>query len=520
MHEFLILMASVWHDPVQRARLTKVAFVLTVVYAGALFWLAPYPPMVDLPQHAGQVALWRELLLAKSPWQSLVRINYFTPYLIGYGLALPLSFFMPVAAALKLLLTLAFYAFVFCCVLLRRRFEGDERLDWLFIPGFFGFAYAWGLFTFLVAAPLGLTFVLLADRYAERTTIFNGVTLCAVGLLLFFSHGLVFMFACTIGVALLVVRRVRLSAILLALLPYMPLGTLSIAYALISNNAETAIATVFPLGAVWHWDWRRLLLPHHVFGAYEKYGAIFAPVAIVLMLWAPRLLVSRLNGQQPAAFAPMGVMLVVWLVVPFYAMKTTFLYERFALFVLPFYALMFRRPATDARNSQTASAEAQLCQVVLAALCWVFLAVQTQNLMRFARESEEFNTVRAAAEPGQRALAMVYDAGSTVASNPWAYLHYPLWYQAENYGFVDFNFAWFPPQIVRFRSDHLPAVQPNFSMGPKDFNWVTHHGRNYRYFFVRHTQPLPASLFDNAQCHVNLIKSDGRWSLYETRHCK
>ena len=157
-------MTASLHLPRQAVRL---AFLVTVLYAGAMFWIAPHPPMADLPQHAGQVAIWRDLLLGQSPWQQMLRINYFTPYLIGYGLALPLSFVMPVVAAFKLMLMLAYYAFVLCCVLLRRRFDGDERLDWLFIPGFFGLSFIWGNFTFLVAAPVGLFFVLLADRYAE-----------------------------------------------------------------------------------------------------------------------------------------------------------------------------------------------------------------------------------------------------------------------------------------------------------------------------------------------------------------
>jgi hypothetical protein len=102
---YLTRLKGGWHSLTQRASIARVAFFLTVIYAGAMFWLAPHPPMADLPQHAGQITLWRDLLLGQSPWQSLVNINYFTPYLIGYGLALPLTFLMPVAAALKLLLT-------------------------------------------------------------------------------------------------------------------------------------------------------------------------------------------------------------------------------------------------------------------------------------------------------------------------------------------------------------------------------------------------------------------------------
>lgn len=504
-------------------RLAKFAFVVTAAYAGTLFWLAPHPPMADLPQHAGQVALLRDLLLERSPWQSLLRINYFTPYWIGYGPASMLSLLMPVAAALKLMLTLAYYAFVICCVLLRRHFQGDERLDWLFIPGFFGMVYVWGFFTFLVAAPLGLLFILLADRYAVQPTAANGIRLAVLGLVLFFSHGLVFIFASSIGLGLLAVRLgFQQRPLLVALLPYVPLLALGTVYAAAGKNAEAAMDAFFPAGIVWRWDRSRFWLPNHLFGGYDLRGVIFAAIASVFMMWSPRLLGSPLNRRNPAAFVPMATVLLVWLAVPHYAMKTSLLFERFALFVLPLYAMMFGRPTAPRRLADGRTfdgLQSRVCQALLALLCWVFLGAQTQGLFRFAQESEDFDTVRLAAEPGQRALGMVFDTNSAAARNPWAYLNYPLWYQAENGGLVDFNSAWFPPQVVRFRTDRLPAVRPDFSMEPQSFNWNDHRGWEYRYFFVRHSQPIPEDMFENRRCQVALLKSAGPWSLYETRGC-
>jgi hypothetical protein len=143
--------------------------------------------MADLPQHAAQVAVWHDLLMGTSKWEPMLYINYFTPYLIGYGLALMLSFILPVSAALKVVLALAFYGFVAACVALRGRLGGDRRLDWLFIPGFFGYAYSWGFYTFLVAAPFGILFILLAHRYANRPTAALGGSLFLANVALFFA---------------------------------------------------------------------------------------------------------------------------------------------------------------------------------------------------------------------------------------------------------------------------------------------------------------------------------------------
>src|SRR6476660_8646805 len=105
----------------------RLLFVLSIVWGALVFWAAPYPPMIDLPQHGGQVALLKEMLLGQSPWRDQFRFNFFTPYVIGYGLALPLSLVMPVTAALKTLLSLSYIAFVLLCVKVRKQFGADAR---------------------------------------------------------------------------------------------------------------------------------------------------------------------------------------------------------------------------------------------------------------------------------------------------------------------------------------------------------------------------------------------------------
>src|ERR1051325_2681351 len=195
----------------------RVLFMLSVLWGALIFWLAPHPPMIDLPQHAAQVALLRDMLLGKSPWAEFFRINLLTPYIIGYGLALPLSFFMPIAAALKLLLSLAYIAFVAMCVKLSRHYGADARLDWLFLVSFFGFAYIWGFFTFLVAAPIALWFILLADRYAAHATFKRALGVTVAGLILLASHGLVFLFASVVGGILLIARSSSFKALAAAI---------------------------------------------------------------------------------------------------------------------------------------------------------------------------------------------------------------------------------------------------------------------------------------------------------------
>src|SRR5579864_983616 len=154
---------------------------LTFAVGAAILWIPPWPPMADLPQHAAQVGLLKDLLFGRSPWAGEVRINYFTPYLLGYVLAVPLALTMPVAAALKTVMNLAYGLLGFVSMRIGRELGASRRLDaWHFV-GFFGFAYAWGLYTFLVAAPVGAAFVWLSILYARRGGVGRGLALSALG---------------------------------------------------------------------------------------------------------------------------------------------------------------------------------------------------------------------------------------------------------------------------------------------------------------------------------------------------
>ena len=137
-------------------------------------------------------------------------------------------------------------------------------------------------------------------------------------------------------------------------------------------------------------------------------------------------------------------------------------------------------------------------------LCWAFLAVHVERLVAFARESASFDEVLAAARPGQRALGLVFDQASAAAGSPDVYVHFSLWYQVEKAGFVDFNFAGYLPQIVRYRPDREPAMFKGGSWwlfrAADRFDWTRDQATTYRYFFVRRADPLPSGYFPTGRC--------------------
>lgn len=482
-------------------------FIATVLLGGAVFWVAKRPPMGDLPQHAAQVQLLRDLMSSAPRWGDLVRVNYFTPYWIPVSIATILSTFMPIVTCLKVMLTASFFAFVAASIALRRDLGGDSRLDWLLLPGFFGFAYQYGFYTYLVAAPLGVLFILMSRRFVNAPSPRRAALVVAVGVSLFLAHGLVFLFAVAAGGAMALCADGR--RLPLRLTPFVVLGALAVAYLISARLREFSGTPDAPVVWGWEWGmWHRILDFPLLVTASDPRDWLLLPVA-PLMLLAPWLLGDRFQRHR-MAFVPLAIVLLAWLVVPSTAMRTDFLFQRFALFLLPAVVFAFRR------SGQASPPRAAAVEIGIALLCVAFLGTVIVRAWRFGEESAPFETVLAAAQPGERALSIVFDPSSPSAHTRYAYHAYSLWYQAERQGFVDFNAAAFLPEVVRFRQ----GKQPPLLLDVATFDWKALNASTYRYFFVRHTAPLPPHLFDNDECTVKLVREAGPWMIFERGACR
>lgn len=493
----------------------RAAFHLTVLCAGLVFWISHYPAMADLPQHAAQVTALRELLSGSSSWADVLRINLFTPYLIGYAFALPLSYVLPIPDVLKLLLSFSFYSFVGAHLLLRRHFSADPRLDWLAIPGFFGFAYLWGFFTFLLAAPLCLVLIVIADRHARDPTISRGMLVLLVGVTIFFSHGLVFLFAGLIGASICLLRPASRAAKAKALAPFIPLAVICLVYVTVTSSQEAGIPDG-PTAAEW-WDWRlRAFVPALVFGIMPSLGGfLVALLGAVVLLLSPLLARSVWNRQDPIVLIPLGTLALVWLCMPDHVMRISFVYHRFALFIFPLFAIIFRAPAGS--GDRQVDRRSIATHVFLAAICWASILMHGSRAAALEHERFDFDRVRAVMEPARRALYIRMGEHESSASSRLAYLHYGLWYQAENRGLVDYNFAWAPSQVVRYRVEHLPAVSRQWRA--TDFDWKRDEGWRYQYLIVRHSAPLQDAPFEMNGCPLRHLRSSGNWSVFELPVC-
>jgi hypothetical protein len=496
----------------------RILYAAFVAWGAAIFWFAPHPPMVDLPQHAAQIALLKGLVSGSSAWSSFFTINWATPYLLGYGLALPLVFLMPVAAAMKVLLSTAYILFVVVSVRLQQHFKSDSRLIWLFVPGFFGFCYSWGFFTFLLAAPICLYFILVADRYSEKATVRKAFVITVVGLGLLLSHGLAFVLGWGTGMALLLLRAKKRLASLPLVLPYVVLVLVSLIYFFYAKRIDAALIpaslpTDFGAG-----PFRRFVNAlYFPFSSYHEVSSRTVLLAVIACLFlSPLLLRSQINWKNRASLVPFFCACILFFCLPSFANNTAFLYERFSLFILPTFAWMFSSNQPIYKTNNRVHLFASNFGVILLVFgSALMLCMISMRAWKFGEETEQFDALVRMLEPKARVLGLIYSPQSLAADNVIAYLHYASWYQAEKNGLTDFNFAWFTPQIVRYRPTQRPAVNIGFEWNPTSFNWNLHNGKDYRYFFVRAERYNANVIFQGAECMPKPVIRNGLWTVFE-----
>jgi hypothetical protein len=187
-------------------RAWRAAFLVCAVVAFGTIWLHRYPVGIDLPQHANLFRLWWSVWRGPIEYRHLFRIDWFTPYLLPYAVGGALTGLGGGLFAIKCMLTLA----VFGTVLMLRRWlvsvGADGRLALFGFVIAFGYAYIWGFFSNQMALPLLLAYLAQFERQGERPDARSIASTAAIGLALFFTHGITFAPA-MISAGFLLLRR-------------------------------------------------------------------------------------------------------------------------------------------------------------------------------------------------------------------------------------------------------------------------------------------------------------------------
>jgi hypothetical protein len=467
-------------------------------------WLPPWPPMIDLPQFAGQMVLLKGKLTGSTPWSDYLRIDSLTPYLLGYGLTLPLTFMLPVVAALKVVLTLALACLGLTAAAIRRELGAARQLDSFALIGFFGYAYAWGLLTFLIAAPLGLLVVWLSLRHARTPNWRGGLAIVIAGGALLFAHGLIFLFAVGLGLVLNLVRCRDLRSVGRRVWPFAVLIAVGAAAYLLARG-EPGDSNGFGLnfGPLL----LRILAP---LGAIDGRPDPWTILALIALIAAPFVCGLRIAARPIERLLIAAAVFGAVAVGPDGAWVAAGIFRRFALFTPAAWAWLF--------SDDPARRGGQWLSLMPPVLAGLIMAQHVNEAAQFAAETKDFDAVMALAKPGKRALSIIIDRASAADVDLHVYLHFPLWYEAERNGLVDPNFAATPPSIVRYRAS--PKLSKGFVDNAGSFDWRRERGEQWTYFFVRDTSPVPPGLFAGAPCPPALVGASGAWALFEASPCK
>jgi hypothetical protein len=495
MNESIITINFKW------VRLQRFFFFLACAASAALILIPDYPPMVDLPQHAGQIALIKSLMSNDFAFESFFEFQLLTPYWLGYSIILALSYIVDITLATKLTVALAMMAFPISADRFLRSQHGNPIWSWLFIPTSYGFAFEWGFLNFLIATPIGFFFLSKVSSLKENIDKKDLLQLIAWCHFLFLAHVLVLVVFLLIGTLILHNRNPRTWFKRVG--PFFCIAPLFLIWFSLKILNGTDAQGTGP------WD----LGIHRALELFPNMVALPPALNFVLpsiLICAAGLIGGKLTFSIPK-FGPFVLYLLLMLIGPNFLFGTYFVYNRFTHIGLPL-LLLAATPYTNSHAESNQRPTKKYFQLLIIPLSILLIGYHSAKIISYSKESASFSKIIESIPANQRILGLVFMKNSTYFTAP-TYLHYPVWYQSEKGGVADFNFAYFYPQIVRYKIDQRPPSDPNFVWFPHTFDWNTFSPFNYSYFLVKHTENLSAQLFPDRA--VKLVIRSGDWWLFE-----
>jgi hypothetical protein len=468
--------------------------LLTLSLVVALFAVRDVP-MVDLPQHAAQIAAWLNWDDPAYRTHEL-ELNFRTPYLLAYPLARLFAPLFGVVGALKLVIALGLVAHVAAFAHLVRRLGHDPWLSLLGVPTALGYAFCFGFVSFLVAVPLVVLAIGEALIHAERPTPRTGVVLAGLLSLTLLAHGIALALA-VIAVAPLLLRGG--GRFVARVLPLAPPGILAVAWLMPGTSASRIGVTYWSLGFE-----RIVELPGMLVGIGSADGAAFA--AGLLLLFGAAFLLGT-PSRRPERFVPLALTFAGFLAFPALFRGVGPLSPRFVVLVIPGLLLAFEPRAAEAKRSR-----ARVGRAALAALATGWVIVWLARLPAYNRETAGVHALVASMPPGLRIRPIVFERESEAYPGVPLLLHLPAFYQVKKGGTQGYSFAMYPISVVRYRAGVPPRMVGGAEWSPERFDW-RRESAAYDYFIVHSTSDRTRALFGSVP-GVVLEARHGDWWAY------
>lgn len=476
---------------------------LALCIAATLFtiWSVTYLPMTDLPMHTAQVYIWNHYYDPGTAFAQRYELNYFTPYLAGYGLARFCSMLMPLSAAMKMVLTIAVLAQPFALLALIRRAGGDT---WWALAGFplaLGFSFRFGFLNFLLGIGPALLLVTLGLHYAQRPSLRLGVALALVAVLMFWVHLLLLVFACAVIACLILTHRPpTVKAAILRMLPlFAPVPIIALWSVLFREAGFISPVTTWSPQPL-----RRLVGFPMALGGMMRDIPATAFGVMLLALIATYVWQVGWRRINRAIAAPSLVGLAAYFLIPKMLVGVGYLYGRFASL-----AVMLFLPALPRETPKR-------YRVAIAVLSVSYIALCAYRFHQFDAATRSFDRVAAIIQPGETVLGrMISRDGFTGDA---AYLHFADYCVSNRAADTASQTGLYFHALARYRAGKIPPGIPlGIEWEPAWFHWAEHRG--YNYVLVRAESDVgdPAGVLfhePEARAGMQLLAHEGAWWLY------
>ena len=452
-------------------------------------------PMVDLPQHAAQLALWLNFGNPEYHTDQFV-LNLRTPYLMAPLVARLLATAFGVMIALKLVVWLAVVGQVLGLHFLCKRLGHDPWLALLGLPLALGYTFLFGFVSYVVALPLIFLCIGLAMGYAACPSLGRGTLLIATLMAVLVSHGFAFAQTLLFVGPLLIFGKGTIGWRALPLL--VPIS--AAAAWLMPNSAARRLGV-----DLWELTFSRLIsLPAMLVGsgAQDIIAVVYGSLLLLLLGLAVGPPVRTLGRLLPGAFVVLG-----FCTFPEVYRGYPLLWPRFAMLVVPATLLAFR-PRTDVSRFVTFRRRTTL---LAAAAVWTGLFAF--RLSEFNRETSHFHNLIDALPRGLRVRPIVFDTDSHALPGLPAFTHLPAYYLVEKGGIQGYSFAMYPQSVVRYRDGIIPKMHSGEEWRPEEFR-IDEELSDYDCFIVHSKQNRFQELFGALHDAVELRAHAGDWWSY------
>jgi hypothetical protein len=471
------------------------AFLSCSLIALCVLWIPKYLPMADMPQHAAQISIWKHYDDPSFGFREAFELQYFTPYLLGYGIARLFAVVLPVWAAMKVVVTLTVIGLPWSLWRLLDAAGGDR---WWSLAGFplaFGYSFLWGFFSYIVALPIGVLYLAFVVTYTKAFSPRRAVLLAAFTVLLFGAHLIVFVL-CGLSAAALIgfsSKDLRSAVVRLS-----PLAVGALAALLWMSRYQKGRASV---PNVYRYGLDRLIeAPALLLGYPHDTPSLLVGLLLMLLFVASGVRLAKARQR----LVPLGLWAAAYLGVPQDYNNVAFLYPRLATLLVPFAML-----ATERGRPRVAP---RVLHFALTAIAAGWMLVILVGFYGFDRDARQFDVVIGKMEPNKRIRSLVFERGGDYTPGGVPFMHFPAWYQVEKGGTDSYSFAYTLLSVAVFR-DKSKSVEAIIDWQPWMFD-MTKEQDDYDYYVVRAATDPARELFKGATRRVYLSAHEGWWWLY------